>query len=141
MNSDHGVLVRVECADWVAAKSALGAMMCYWADLDGLHLEGAPSVQPIATHLWAYDGKDLWARLRLEGDAILFVTLTCGERAKAGVSNSEFEELAEFRRVQQKTWRAGDRRVDQANLSGMPAELEVVEVIGLSPLTFFSVLP
>jgi hypothetical protein len=141
MSSDHGVLARVECADWVAAKSALGTMTCYWADLDGLHLEGAPSVQPIATHLWAFDGKDLWARLRLEGDVILFVTLTAGERATDGAIDSEFEEVAEFRRVQQKTWRADDRRVAQANLSGMPAELEVVELVGLSPLTFFSVLP
>ncbi len=77
--------------------------------------------------------------IALECDAILFVTLTSGERAKAGVTNAYFEEAAEFRRVQQKTWSEDDRRVAQANLSGMPAELEVLEVIGLSPLTLFSV--
>lgn len=50
-----------------AAAGPLADATCLWQDLDGLHVEAAPSVAPPTSILWAWHGDSLLARVRLDG--------------------------------------------------------------------------
>jgi hypothetical protein len=135
MTTLTGVLRRIECAGWVDVLRVVEGCLCYWADLDGLHVHSAPLVKPVASHLWAYDGQHQWFRVRIEDDRFVVVALV-GEGLGPAVSD---QINVNYVGHTQRAWQPGDRRVQQAKLDEVPKSIEVVEVIGLSPLTFLSV--
>jgi hypothetical protein len=115
-------------------------MQCYWSDLDGLHIDNAPTSCPVATHLWGYDGAKNWVRIRIEDDCFVAVHLT--ERTGDDLSDSSnpTQQVVNFVRQSHKAWSASEKQVGQANLNGVPDMVEVVEVVGRLPLTFVSVV-
>lgn len=50
-----------------AATGPLANAMCLWQDLDGLHVEAAPSAAPPTSILWGWRSDSLLVRLRLDG--------------------------------------------------------------------------
>jgi hypothetical protein len=50
-----------------AAAGPLADATCLWQDLDGLHVEAAPSAAPPTSILWAWRGDPLLVRVRLDG--------------------------------------------------------------------------
>jgi hypothetical protein len=50
-----------------AVAGPLADATCLWQDLDGLHVEAAPSTPPPTSILWAWRGDWLLVRVRLNG--------------------------------------------------------------------------
>ena len=50
-----------------AAAGPLAGATCLWQDLDGLHVEAAPSAAPPTSILWGWCGDWLLVRVRLDG--------------------------------------------------------------------------
>ena len=54
---------------WLEAVSGpLAGCTCLWQDLDGLHVEPAPSQAPPTSILWGWRGGSALARVRLDAD-------------------------------------------------------------------------
>jgi hypothetical protein len=60
--------------NWVEAVAGpLADATCLWQDLDGLHVEAAPSTGPPTSILWAWRGDSLLVRVRLDGQTAYVV--------------------------------------------------------------------
>jgi len=54
---------------WAQALTGpLDGTTCLWQDLDGLHVEPAPTDPPPTSLIWGWRGRDHLVRLRLDGD-------------------------------------------------------------------------
>jgi hypothetical protein len=135
MTGLSGALRQCHCSTWLDVVKVLEGLVCYWSDLDGIHIQPAPSSCPVASHLWAYDSKHQWVRVRIENDRFVVVALTGAESAPETPNQTQVS----YVRQPQRAWQSKDLRVQQAKLNDVPESIEVVEVVGLSPLTFLSV--
>lgn len=135
MSTTDGILSAVECSAWKEVTKTLDGMLCFWSDLDGIHLATAPALCPIATHLWGFKPDAQWARVRIEDDRLLVSILS----GSGSVSTSPSEIAVRYTMQEHRAWNPLDKRVQQADLTNVPESLQVVEVDGISPLTFLTV--
>lgn len=117
---------RMSWAEAVAGP--LEGATCLWQDLDGLHVEAAPSAAPPTSILWGWRGDSLLVRLRLDG-----------QTAYVAVHDPAVQ-------VPVKTvpWNPEDGRVagsagrgpDRSSGTGAEYEQAVVDADGGGPITF-----
>jgi hypothetical protein len=113
---------------WAEALAGpLAEATCLWQDLDGLHVEQAPSEPPPTSILYGWRGDSLLVRLRLDGDTAFVAVHDCAVQAPV---RTEPWSLADGRVAG-----AAGRGPDEAG-GGTGARYEQVVVDGDAPVTF-----
>lgn len=113
---------------WAEAVSGpFAGCTCLWQDLDGLHVEPAPSGAPPTSILWGWRGGSVLVRARLDGQ----------------IAHVAVYQSAEAGTVRVVPWNPADGRVAAARGPerahggvGAPYEQVIVGGVGSGPITF-----
>lgn len=130
---------------WDGALGVVRGWPAFWQAADGVQLDEVPVEQPWATHVWAWSGDNVWARLRLDRHIHLLLTATSRERVEQVLPGAEIEPGLAHRTTSRPVladqesfvlWPDGDR----VRPLGLPTTTTWTRLVtmGSAPVTFIS---
>lgn len=123
---------------WSDIQRLLEGATCAWADYDGFHFGDCPDGAPPYSHLWAWKGKEVLYRVRIDGANGIVGGLTLSamtEHAREPIESK----LVEVVRHRGMPW-THDGRVGSVAAPALAAvkSITLVETLEPNPATFVS---